>query len=98
MHEGLIFNHLCGRMDNSWPRSTALKGQFTQLKIMSDTDEHFSKLAAEFYFPSLSAGERRRGFQHRSSPLVCVFNNRVRAEMCLCFASGDEIRPLRAEK
>lgn len=56
MHVGLIFNHLCGSMDNSWPRSKALKGQFTQVEIMSDTDEHFSKLAAEFPLPTLSSG------------------------------------------
>lgn len=43
-------------MVNSWPRSTAQKGQFTQVKIMPDTDEHFSKLAAEFSPPTLSWG------------------------------------------
>lgn len=59
MHVRLIFNHLCGSIDNSWPRSTAPKGQFTQQKITSDTDEHFSKLAAEFGFHVCAPGEPR---------------------------------------
>lgn len=65
MHVHLIFNHLCGSIDNSWPRSTAPKGQFTQLKITSDTDEHFSELAAEFGFHISALGELRRRVQLR---------------------------------
>lgn len=63
MHVHLIFNHLCGSIDNSWPQSTAPKGQFTQLKITSDTDEHFSKLAVEFGFHISVLGELWRRVQ-----------------------------------
>lgn len=78
----LNFNHLCGSIDNSWPRSTPPKGQFTQLKITSDADEHFSKLAAEFCFHVSALGELRRRVQHRSrSLLACRF---------LCPTTGPE--------
>lgn len=76
----LIFNHLCGSIDNSWPRSTVPKGQFTQLKITSDTDEHFGKLAAEFGSHIWALGELWRRVQPEQLLLqVPVLGDRTRA-------------------